>query len=185
VALLDCGLKTAHCAYTQSALEQAQVVADTPAYADYPLLDQHYPDSKFIYLDREFELWHTSFIFLYRQMLGLGFGAQNSRFHPRVEQSYFKVFGPTSNKLFDPIYLSSCYNQHKTAIEQYFKNRADDLLQLNLSQTDSYYQMMDFLGLERKPCDFPHLNSKRVTDWTRIQSRLKVDSNAGSDDTSL
>ena len=52
VALLDYGFKVAHTAYTKRAFELADVISDAPCFADYQELDNIFPHSKFVYLDR-------------------------------------------------------------------------------------------------------------------------------------
>ena len=64
VAMLELGFKTAHTAYTNQAMNDAQVIADTPVFCDYQLLDKTYPNAKFIYLTREFSSWLPSITIL-------------------------------------------------------------------------------------------------------------------------
>ena len=59
-AFLEFGIPTAHTAYTNNCFDNAHAIADTPIFNDYKALDKYYPDAKFIYLERELNVWLPS-----------------------------------------------------------------------------------------------------------------------------
>ncbi|MFT7558967.1 MAG: hypothetical protein ACI93R_000870 [Flavobacteriales bacterium] len=68
IHLLDHNHRVAHNAYCENTIVQADVIADTPVFADYAKLDALYPNSKFIMLERSLELWTPSIQRLLRSM---------------------------------------------------------------------------------------------------------------------
>ena len=90
VALLDSGFKVAHTAFTQRTFELAEVFSDTPCYCDYRQLDRLFPNSKFVYLDRDIELWIPSVQMLLTKM-------QNNlstegHFNPIIKRCFNQTF---------------------------------------------------------------------------------------------
>lgn len=175
--MLQLGLKTAHCAYSRQTIEAAEVIADTPVFADYQSLDNRYPNSKFIYLERAETEWLPSILKLCRRMMrylvyGIG------KFHPLVRRSFSKVFGPlTINNLNSSEHLLGAYIRHRESVFEYFQSRQDSLMSIELSPDQRVNVLTDFLGVNSDLTFFPHLNSKgKITDWNILKHPLKVPS---------
>ncbi len=175
-AFLDRNYPVAHTAFTQAAIEAAQVLADAPVFVDFPELDGLFPDSKFIYLQREPQAWSASARALLKRItaeLESGSGVIN----PILQRSYERVFGDLSQVggLSDEA-LVTCYKRHEAWVQAYFSQRPEDLLCLDISHADAFQRMGDFLQLDL--CgDFPKLNQNgEITAWKKLKHTAKVDS---------
>lgn len=180
LAMLEQGFKTAHNAYTQDAFSQAQVLADTPIFCDYQKLDKHFPNSKFIYLTRSSEKWLPSIKQLLQRMI-VNLQRTDGGFNPHLKRCYNDVFSPLNEgNLNSDEFLLNCYNRHQQGIEQYFKNRVQDLLTIDVSENDSYLNMLAFLNIDSSNAregGFKQINlGGKVKAWQGLNNKLKVES---------
>lgn len=177
-ALLEQDLKVAHTAYSKHTFTLADVIADTPCYCDYQQLDQLFPNSKFIYLERALDTWLPSIQMLLQKISP--YIKPEGKFNPILKRCFNSTFSlstvpdPCSSK-----HLTSCYKNHQQEVINYFSNRID-WLRITINQTNSYAELMQFLGLKHGPNDnFPHLNQGRmITAWKDIKHPNKVNSDA-------
>lgn len=179
VALLECGFKVAHTAYTKRAFELADVISDAPCFSDYPQLDPLFPDSKFVYLDRVLELWIPSMQKLLKKMLPQ-LEPKTGYLNPVLKRSFEQTFDLSNT--YDPFleqHLTSCYQRHQKAVFNYFSGR-DDFLSINLNHSDSFNSLCEFLGInEQSTTNFPHVNiGKQVDSWKKLKHPNKVNPNS-------
>ena len=176
-AMLDLGLKVAHTAYTQKTFEQAQVIADTPIFCDYQILDSYYPNSRFIYLERAAHLWLPSIKQLLARMQKNILRADGG-FNTIIKRCYQQVFTPfTEENIQQESFLLNCYQQHHKDVKSYFNKRSQDLLCLDISKDDSYSQLLSFLVIENTGGDFQQMNiAGKVTAWNDLKDLNKVSS---------
>lgn len=175
VALLECGFKVAHTAYTKRAFELADVIADAPCFCDYRELDKIFPDSKFVYLDRNLAQWIPSMHMLLSKML--------PQLHPKsgylnavLKRCINQTFAPlTSAAPLSSEHLQYCYRKHQQEVMDYFAGR-EDFLMLDISQTGSLKKLLQFIGLNDAAAgEFPHLNSGRQVDkWQQLKHPNKI-----------
>lgn len=180
LALMGLGYKTAHNAYTQNAFSEAKVLADTPIFCDYQTLDQHFPNSKFIYLTREPLLWLPSIKQLLQRMI-VNLQRNDGGFNPYLKRCYHEVFSPLSvQNIADDEFLLSCYQRHQQGVINFFNEREKDLLTLDISEKDSYQKLLTFLNVEQldeNKCGFKPINiGGKVKAWQDINNILKVES---------
>lgn len=179
VALLAYDFKVAHTAYTKHAFELADVISDAPCFSDYQHLDQLFPGSKFVYLDRALELWLPSIQMLLKKMHPQ-LDPKTGYLNPVLKRSFEQTFdlSNTSNP-FSEQHLASCYQKHKKAVFNYFSGR-DDFLSINLSHTDNFDKLCQFLDIkEQSTTHFPHLNiGKQVDSWKELKHPNKVNPNS-------
>ncbi len=176
-ALLDHDLKVAHTALTKQAFELADVVADTPCFCDYQQLDQMFPDSKFVYLQRNLAHWIPSIQMLLTKIMN--HIQQGQHLHPLIQRCFDACFGILSaaNPL-DATHLAQCYATHQQHIKNHFTQR-NQLLSIDISDKNSWHQLLKFLGKPEDHKRFPHINSSRmITAWKDIKHPNKVNSNA-------
>jgi hypothetical protein len=175
-ALLDSGFKVAHTAYTKASIEQADVLADTPIYVDYPHLDRLFPESKFIYLTRSEGAWVPSIKTLLAKLTPRRTPGQKG-YHPILARCIEAVFGPVHlQKHVNDEKLWDSYTNHQQQVLAYFEQRAADCLMIDVSQKRCYAELMSFLSM---PCagEFPRLNGGgRVNAWQTRKHPNKVDS---------
>jgi hypothetical protein len=186
VALLNLGFKVAHTAYTQRCMETAEVIADTPVFCDYQTLDQQYPKSKFIYLQRSLELWLPSIRQLLQRMHKNIIRADGG-FNPILKRCYKQVFSPFELTSFvDDEFLIRCYQKHQQEVGAYFKTRHQDLLTIDVSDNNAYAAMLEFLslsvideniekGLSEKVFEKINVGGK-ITAWNKVRNELKINS---------
>jgi hypothetical protein len=171
------GFKVAHTAYTQSSFEKAQIIADTPIFSDFPLLDKYYPNSKFIYLERDLNLWIPSIKQLLQRM-HRNITRDDGGFNPYIKRCYQQVFYPfTLENILDNDFLTHCYNNHREEVIKFFSNRGDDLLRLDISNEQSLNKLHSFLDLPEQYGSFKKVNTGgKVTAWKEVKSPFKVES---------
>lgn len=180
LAMLEQGFKTAHNAYTQNAFSNAQVLADTPIFCDYPQLDKQFPNSRFIHLTRDSSLWLPSIKQLLQRML-VNLQRTDGGFNPHLKRCYHEIFHPlTEGNINNDDFLLSCYNRHNTAISQYFEGRAQDLLTINVSEEGSYFELLDYLKISHdnaRSGGFKQINiGGKVRAWQHLNNANKVES---------
>ncbi len=168
----------AHTAYTKRAFELAEVVSDCPCFSDYQQLDALFPGSKFVYLQRPLDQWLPSIQMLLKKMLPSLNG--QAYVNPILKRSFIQTFDlNTVDDPFNGAHLTRCYQRHEQSVIDYFKDR-ENLLSIDISQTGSLPQLLDFLGLPFTGDEvFPHLNiGKRVDNWKTFKHAHKVNPNA-------
>jgi hypothetical protein len=180
LAMMGLGFKTAHNAYTQNAFCEAKVLADTPIFCDYKTLDQHFPNSKFIYLTREPSLWVPSIKQLLQRMI-VNLQRGDGGFNPYLKRCYSEIFSPLSvQNINDDEFLLSCYQRHQQGVINYFQQRHQDLITLDVSEKDSYQKLLTFLRMEQLDVNkrgFKHINiGGKVKAWQDINNILKIES---------
>lgn len=129
-----------------------QVFSDLPIAYFYKELDTMFPNSKFILTVRKKESWLKScqnFFPMQKKnkffMDGWG----------KYQQIHFNFFG---SPFFDSEKFSTKYDSHVEDVNDYFKNRDNDLLVLNIIDGDGYEKLCPFLGIETIQMDFPKKN---------------------------
>ena len=180
LAMLGLGYKTAHNAYTQRTFNEAQVIADTPTFCDYQILDKHFANSKFIYLTREAISWLPSIKQLLQRMI-VNLQRSDGGFNPHLKRCYNEVFSPlAADNIAQDDFLLQCYQRHQQGVVDYFQGRASDLLTIDVSEPNSYQQLLAFLALtpeQGRSCGFERINiGGKVKAWQDINNVLKVES---------
>ncbi|WP_233071924.1 sulfotransferase [Motilimonas eburnea] len=180
LATLSLGFRTAHTAYVNRAFEHANVIADTPVFADYAQLDTHFPGAKFIYLNRARETWIPSIRQLLLRMFD-NLTSESGGFNPVIKRCYHEIFAPIEREtIMCDEHLWHCYLRHQQQVLNYFSERPEDLLMIEVGQPGSYQALYDFM----RPChaadragDFVRVNQGgKVTAWKQIKHPLKVES---------
>jgi len=177
-AFLDLGCSVAHTAYTQAAVETAQVIGDAPSFCDFPEFDQLFPGSKFIYLQRDRRSWLLSARGLLERFateLESGRGVIN----PILLRSYEKIFGSIAEvKMLSDDALLDCYARHEEWVKTYFSQRPEALLCLDLSTLGAFERLGKFLDIKLEGKGFKKLNQNgEITAWKKLKHPLKIDSN--------
>ncbi|MEO0898844.1 MAG: sulfotransferase [Bacteroidota bacterium] len=97
-----------------------------------PLLDETFPQSKFIYLERDEESWKKSYY----------------NWHHKLTDQY-----PDIDKALQK------FQAHKDFVFEYFKDRpSQDFIVLNIREKGGFKKLADFLGKPTDQLDFPHYN---------------------------
>ncbi len=183
VALLDYGFKVAHTAYTKRAFELADVVSDAPCFCDYRELDQLFPGSKFVYLERSLECWVPSMQMLLGKMLP-ELLPKTGYLNPVLKRVMNKTFAlSTATNPLQREHLEACYLTHQQEVMAFFAQR-DDFLRIDISDNNSMKELLDFIGIDTPhTAHFPRLNTgKQVDGWKAVKHPNKINSlSAGKD----
>ncbi len=119
---------------------------DNPWPIIYKEMDELYPSSKFILTVRDSDSWLRSIV--------NHFGDSTT---PMREWIY-GVGAPRGN---EKIYQAR-YTEHNISVQEYFKNREDDLLILDFAKGDGWATLCPFLGDKMPAFNFPHANKASI-----------------------
>lgn len=177
-AMLALGYKTAHTAYIEKAMQQAQVIADTPIFNDYTVLAKNYPQAKFIYLNRQMVHWLPSIRQLLERMM-VNLHRTDGGFNPIIKRCYKAVFNPlTLENIAQDDFLKSCYLAHKKHVLKCFSAQPQRLLEIELAEPSSFMRLIEFLNLPAHSVSingFDKMNTAgKVTAWNQIKHPLKI-----------
>jgi len=178
-AMLDIGYRVAHTAYTDKALQQAQVIADTPIFCDFETLALSQPSAKFIHLTRDEKLWLPSIKQLLNRMYK-NVTRTDGGFNPVLKRCYQSVFSPlTLENINHDEFLINIYREHHQRVLTCFKSQPERLLTINIAEPDSYEKMLAFLGHDTDHAGiFEKINvGGKITYWNSIKHPNKVDAN--------
>ncbi len=189
--LLQHHYTVAHTAFTEAAFDQAEVIADTPVFSDFYELNKLYPNSRWIYLYRNFNDWLPSITVMLNKLRS----QPNRRFHPLILRSFQRVFGDLNNQnITDPKHLEQCYNRHARAILEYQRHLNKALISVELQHgnsinTDAITKFLAALkpadthpsDRSTKPSFFklaipPRNQQGKITAWKTIQHPNKIPS---------
>lgn len=138
-------------------VEQYDAFQDNPWPILYKEMDAKFPNSKFILLMRESDAWINS------QVRHFG------KTETPMRKWIYGVGCPEGNQ---DIYLKR-YEEHNRGVLEYFKNRPDDLLVLDLAGGDGWEELCGFLGESVPNQDFPHANKGSDRDKKREDKKKK------------
>lgn len=142
-----------------SMLNGYDAVEDTPWYKIYKELDQHIPNSKFILTIRDEESWYNSVA----QHIGDLRSAQH-------EWIYGRGKGLPKEDKENTIRV---YREHNREVQDYFKDRPDDLLVIDFTKGEKWERICAFLGKDIPNVDFPHRNHTRSAKSELKKNSLK------------
>jgi len=146
----------------------AQAFQDIPFSLPYSFqaLDGYFPNSKFILTIRDnAEQWYNSLTQFHAKFFGKG---KIPTINDLKEADYiypgyiYKIFKWTFNTPEEDPYnknvLISNYEIYNSVVQDYFKFRPEAFLMINLSESDSYQKLCNFLGKPYHNEIFPHEN---------------------------
>lgn len=136
----------------------ADAFQDIPFSLDYTYqaLDSAFPGSKFILTIRNSpDIWFQSLLNFHTKRLGkekLPTPDDHQKdlyvYKGWIWRAHELIYGITEDQLYDEIVYKNCYIRHNETAIDYFKNRHNDFLVLNLSDHGSMNTLCDFLGQE-------------------------------------
>jgi hypothetical protein len=160
----DLSIGTLRRDYIPMGLQIAQnhdAVQDMPWPLMYRELDEAFPGSRFILTWRESDRWIRSIV--------SHFGA-----NPNVLQQL--TYGDDAPfPVGHEYHYRHVYDAHNAAVRAYFRDRPQDLLEMNLSQGDGWEKLCAFLEAPVPAVPFPRENSAQARQslaW-RVRKRLK------------
>lgn len=142
-------------------LDNFDVAMDSPIPLIYNKLDKKYPGSKFILTVRKKDKWLASMNWMFTH----GKVIWN---WPKSTQAYHRKFYGTIK--YDQRILSNHYDLFHKQVLEYFKDRANDLLILNIDEKIDVNRICDFLNKPQIDIQFPKTNERR---YASLISRIK------------
>ena len=146
----------------------ADAFQDIPFSLDYTYqaVDCAYPGSKFILTVRSSgDEWYASLIRFHTKIIGknrLPTAADLKEFSYRRRGWLWEVmrliYGDAEESLYDRETYIRRYEEHNRRVLDYFRNRPDDLLVLNVADHDAMRKLCSFLGKKYDDSAMPHLN---------------------------
>lgn len=121
-------------------LKEHDAVSDLPIPCIYPELDKAYPGSKFILTVRESGSWLRS----------------QENHHKQIHHPVFEVFLMYGTWWYDEDMFLTKYVLHNAEVRDYFKDRPEDLLVMNICRGDGWEKLCPFLGVPAPATKFPH-----------------------------
>lgn len=140
--------------YSFEFLKKYQAVVDLPVPCIFANLDRAYPNSKFILTIRDTENWFKSVknhFIVTKEM----FDRSDKLKLLKEEELFYKI------KHVDKNIFIERYENHNKEVIDYFKNRKNDLLVIDIIQGDGWDKICRFLD-KRVPNDvFPIINKRK------------------------
>jgi len=133
-----------------SLFDEHDAFFDTPVTVIYQELDRRYPGSRFILTVRDPQKWARSF---------------QNQFAKKELDHYSRhlhmdLYGTIS---IDPVDTMPAYTRHQTEVLEYFRDRPDDLLVMDITSGDGWELLCPFLDTPIPDQPFP----KDFTKWQR------------------
>ncbi|UCC18605.1 MAG: hypothetical protein JSV62_10910 [Promethearchaeota archaeon] len=122
---------------------------DTPVAANYKRLTKLYPNAKFILTIREINSWLESCEKFFKYQFHM------KKMRKWVKQIHLKLY---NSLYFDYESFKKGYYQHLNGVLEFFKNKPNNLLILDINAGDGFEKICPFLGLEVINKKFPHKN---------------------------
>jgi len=143
------GISSIGCPDSISAIRKFDAATDGIVAAQFEELDRAYPGSKYIYTVRDRESWVKSYTRHYQRKQASLQG------HEELTKSLYGTTGTEEDVLLD------AYDRHERHVLEYFRNRPDDLLIIDICGGSADWQALcDFLGKPVPNEPFPSSNPK-------------------------
>ena len=132
----------------------------------YKYLDKAYPGSKFILTLRDDpEQWFRSITRFHAKMFGKDGRVptvedlKNAPYvWPGFMYNMVRVHGTPENDPYNKEIMVAHYERYNREVMEYFKDRTDDLLVINVGEEGAYQKFAQFLGVDSPFDDFPWEN---------------------------
>ncbi|MHA1337445.1 MAG: sulfotransferase family protein, partial [Promethearchaeota archaeon] len=147
-ALKVLGFKTKH--YPQinglyEMVDKYDALTDVPIVLNFKKLDKEYPNSKFILTIRDIDSWLKSCKLHFSRV-------EKNNIKSEIRKLIYGVNG------WDEESFKKAYHKHFDDVKNYFKNRPEDLLILNIIKGEGWEKLCKFLCKKIPNKPFPHKN---------------------------
>ena len=151
----------------------AEVFQDAPfSFPEtYLHLDNAFPNSKFILTIRDSpEQWYQSLISFHGKMWGKGNvpptyeNLKEANYiykgFPYISQK--QLFKTPDNDLYHKKTLIDTYTNHQKAVENYFIDKPQQLLTINIANANDFKKLCNFVNINPPFTNFPHISSTKI-----------------------
>jgi len=132
-------------------LRFADAGADNGVTIYYKYLDYKYPDSKFVFLERDVSQWLDSMKYIIDK-------------HPVLsrtdEEPIKRRMILYESVTFDKEKFRQAYHRHHDDVMRYFRDRPNDLLVMNITAGEGWEKLCPFLQLPVPDVPFPNTNQR-------------------------
>ena len=149
-------------------VEAHEALTDTPIPSFYRELDVRFPRSKFILTVRDREGWLKSCMKQFSPRFAEGQSEPNKRL-------FEDLYG---TNVFDESKFSGGYEQFVAGVLEYFKDRPQDLLVLNVAAGEGWEKLCPFLRRPVPEVPFPKANVTQIR-WMKMEDLVAVAEEAG------
>lgn len=149
-ALEILGYRSVHWPHDLSVIDKMDAATDQTVGVAFRELDAKYPGSRFILTLRDLESWLQS---MERMMARIGMARPQDR--PFMYEIRWKIYGV---KDFEREKMLEGYKRHEKAVREYFRDRSDDLLVMDICAGDGWEKLCPFLGKGVPGTPFPRLS---------------------------
>ncbi len=149
-------------------VEAHEALTDTPIPSFYRELDARFPRSKFILTVRDREGWLKSCMKQFSPRFAEGQSEPNKRL-------FEDLYG---TNVFDETKFSGGYERFVARVLEYFEDRPQDLLVLNVTAGEGWEKLCPFLGRPVPDVPFPKANVTQIR-WMKMEALVAVAEEAG------
>lgn len=129
---------------------------DTTVACRFKELDQLFPNSLFIYTEREPESWQESVaVHGFRRPERLKLTPQQKQV---ALEARIRIYGKIIPRAED---FLPAYRRHHDEVLQYFSTCSEKLLRMNICRGDGWHSLCSFLKIPVPNMPFPHLNKRK------------------------
>ena len=148
-------------------LEEYDAFFDNPIPFRYHQIDEAWPGSRFIATTRSLDGWLQSMQWLF----DVGLERLNPADRMVGDRVHRECYGITQ---FDSEVLAGLWHRHHENLRDYFHDRSNDVLWLDLDQGFEWAPLCEFLGVTEPSAPFPHVNSANSPSrLSRLHRRLR------------
>lgn len=144
--------------YNFEFLKEYDAVTDLPVPKIYKELDKTYPGSKFVLTVRDERKWLKS-----QAAHWEGIKKQNNY---EAHKFMYGIHG------FDEAKYLEVYRKHNASVEEYFKDREEDLLIMDITEGDGWKELCEFLNKPVPKTAFPYYNKTQFSILDKIIWKL-------------
>jgi len=146
-ALKILGYSAVHCPMSYEEIDKYDASTDTAVAARFEFLDLLYPNSKFILTTRDIDSWIESASSLQRS-------CDDPLWKLETRSILWKSL------VFDKEKFTQGYHKHHSKVLEYFKDRKQDLLVLDLEDINKFKKLCNFLNKPLIDSEYPNLNKR-------------------------
>lgn len=134
-------------------LEKYRALSDLPVATYYPQLDKMYPDSLFIYTNRDKHEWMAS---VKDELKGQDPDDRKLSYEGHLSRSRLIRLACYGTRVWDEDRFSYAYDRHHREVN-HFGYGSDILLCMNITKGDGWDSLCRFLEVDKPDVPFPHL----------------------------
>ena len=136
-------------------LNEVDALTDTPITCTFRALDQAYAESKFILTERDEDAWLASCERYWAEVLEPLMAIRDRNTVAYIQAVNTATYGI---QYFEPSQFSETRRCHSDIVREYFQNRPEDLLVVDLSEGSAWEKVCHFLDESIPNVAFPHSN---------------------------